>query len=184
MTERSLFADAPEHLPSPWLVETLAETAPLALAIGNEKARSELLIAPILVEVRRSLGHRVSVFSGVEFVVDAARGLSGFCDFLLSRSPEQIFLHAPVIAVVEAKQENIKGGVSQCAAEMLAVRLFNEQEGHPLPIVYGAVTTGDAWRFMQLAGDVLTIDADLYYLPQIARIIGIFRAMLAPPGAA
>src|SRR5262249_31388600 len=62
MTERSLFADASEQPPSAWLVETLKETAPLGLSIGNEKARSELLITPVLVEVRRSLSHRVSLF--------------------------------------------------------------------------------------------------------------------------
>ncbi|MEG3979123.1 hypothetical protein QT970_31610, partial [Microcoleus sp. herbarium8] len=38
---------------------------------------------------------------------DAARGLSGYCDFLISRSPEQLVIESPVIALVEAKNDNI-----------------------------------------------------------------------------
>ena len=58
--ERSLFANVAEHAPSEWLTAALKETAPIGLTLGNEKARSEMIIAPILVEVRRSLDHRVS----------------------------------------------------------------------------------------------------------------------------
>ena len=97
LAERSLFADVPELAPGSWLVETLKETVPLALSLGNEKARSEMIIAPVLIEVRRALAHRVSLYSGVELIGDASRGLTGVCDFLFSRSPEQVLLRAPVI---------------------------------------------------------------------------------------
>jgi hypothetical protein len=120
----------------------------------------------------------VSLYSGVELVVDAARGLTGVCDFLFSRSPEQVLLRAPVLTVVEAKQEDIKGALGQCAAEMLASRLFNERDGHAVPAVHGCVTTGDAWRFLELTGDALTVDTETWFLPQIAKILGIFRAVL------
>src|SRR5437868_5360655 len=63
---------------------TLLENIPLALAISTEKARSEMLIAPILIEIRRQLERRVSLFSGVEFNVDVERGLNGVCDYLMS----------------------------------------------------------------------------------------------------
>src|ERR1700733_8714618 len=75
---------------SPLLRETLAENVPLALAISTEKARSELIIAPVLLEVRRQVNPQASFFSGVDFAVDPERGLRGTCDFLLSRSPEQL----------------------------------------------------------------------------------------------
>ncbi|WP_321161611.1 hypothetical protein [Lyngbya sp. CCAP 1446/10] len=55
---------------------------PLALEINSDKARSELIIAPILVEIKKRLPERMSLFSGREFNVDPARGLSGYCDFL------------------------------------------------------------------------------------------------------
>lgn len=176
--ERALFADVPEHAPSEWLTTTLRETVPLGLALANEKARSELIIAPVLVEVRRSLDHRVALFSGVELDVDAAQGLNGVCDFLLSRAPEQLFLTAPVLAVVEAKQENIKGGVAQCAAEMYAAQRYNAQMGRAVPTIYGAITTGDNWRFLELQGAALTLDTEQYLLPQVAKILGVLRYMV------
>ncbi|WP_089724747.1 hypothetical protein [Candidatus Thiosymbion oneisti] len=48
------------------LTDILAENIPLARAINTEKARSELIIANILVEVRKILKHKVSLFSGSE----------------------------------------------------------------------------------------------------------------------
>ena len=181
ISERALFAAVPESAPSAWLAETLQETAPLASMLANEKARSEMIIAPILIEVRRSLGHAIGLFSGVELNIDAVDGLNGVCGFVLSRSPEQLVLRAPVLAIVEAKQENIKGGIGQCAAEMVAARLFNERAGKPLPAIYGAVTTGDQWRFLRLVGDALTVDTDAYLLPQVAKILGILRQIVTGP---
>ena len=110
---------------SPALLDILDENVPLALAINTEKARSELIIAPVLVELRKSLQHRISLFSGVEFNVDPQRGLNGVCDFIISASPKQILLTAPIISIVEAKNENIKSGIPQCIAEMYATQLFN-----------------------------------------------------------
>lgn len=177
--ERSLFAEVADVAPSAWLVETLKEMAPLALTLGNEKARSELIITPILVEVRRVRKHRVGLFSGLEFNVDVALGLNGVCDWLLSRSPEQFLLRGPVIAVVEAKQENIRAGLGQCAAEMVAAWRYNERAKTPIEAVYGVVTTGDNWRFLSLSGAALHIDTDEYLLTQVPRVLGIFDAILA-----
>ena len=134
-----LFADARDVEPSPLMRSILGEYTPLALAINTEKARSELLIAPILVEVRSHLSHRISLFSGVEFVADAAQGLTGYCDFLLARSAEQQFLTSPLLMVVEAKNENLKSGLGQCAATMVGARLFNQREGGPVDRLFGAV---------------------------------------------
>jgi hypothetical protein len=40
---------------------------------------------------------------GKDFTVDASVGLNGVCDFLISRSPEQLEIEAPAIVLVEAK---------------------------------------------------------------------------------
>src|SRR5712691_3682960 len=122
-----LFADVHEAEPSPFLRTLLQEFLPLALAINTEKARSEFVIAPLLADLRTQLHHQISIFSGIDFTVDADQGLVGFCDFILSRSPEQQFLRSPVAAIVEAKNENLKTGLGQCIAEMIAARLFNER---------------------------------------------------------
>ena len=120
-----LFAGLARVVPSALLQETLREAAPIALAFSTEKSRSELIIAPILLEVRRHHRGELALFSGAEFNVDETRGLTGYCDWLLARSQEQISIEAPVLAVVEAKNENLRQGVPQCIAEMVAAQMFN-----------------------------------------------------------
>src|SRR5262249_8767353 len=150
----------------------------LALAISTEKARSEMIIAPVLIEVRRQCEHQVSLFSGIELNVDPERGLKGVCDFLLSRSAEQLTLEAPVVAVVEAKNENMRQGIGQCIAEMLAAQVFNRQRKQELPTVYGVVTTGSNWRFLILRDKVVVADLTEYFIREVDRIVGILVGML------
>lgn len=179
-----LFGDAPEVEPGPLLRAVLPEFIPLALAINTEKARSELVIAPLLAALRAQLGHRFSVFSGIDFTVDPALGLAGYCDFILSRSPEQQFLRSPVAAIVEAKNENLKSGLGQCVAAMVGARLFNEREGRPAATVYGAVTSGSVWRFLQLAGPELGLDQQEYHVRQLPKLVGILSRVVGAEEAA
>ena len=44
-------------------------------------------------------------------------------------SPEQYFIKAPVLMLVEAKNEDMKRGYAQCIAEMLGAQTFNAREG-------------------------------------------------------
>ncbi|MBP0016631.1 MAG: hypothetical protein J7647_03635 [Cyanobacteria bacterium SBLK] len=171
--DRNLFADITEILPSDYLRQTLAEYLPLATAINTEKARSEFLLAPILAEVRRQANYKISLFSGTEFEVDRERGLSGYCDYLICCSKEQYFIRAPVVTIVEAKNENIKGGLGQCVAEMVAAQIFNQQQQLSIPKIYGAVSTGTTWKFLLLDKQTVFIDAIEYYINQIAVILGI-----------
>ncbi len=173
------FAEAPELEPSPLLRANLQENIPLATAINTEKARSELIIAPVLVEVRARLEHRISLFSGVDFTVDPEKGLNGVCDFLLSKSPVQQFIDVPVVTVFEAKNENLKSGLGQCAAAMVAAQLFNEREGKALAALFGCITTGTLWRFLQLAGGTLTIDQREYHIERVPKILGILVRMVS-----
>ena len=176
--ESDLFSEVTGIKVGPSLSETLAETVPLALAISTEKARSELIIAPMLLEARRCADRRVGFFSGVDFSVDPQRGLNGVCDFLLSRSHEQLSIEAPVIAVVVAKNEDMRAGIGQCLAEMVAVRIFNERGGRSEESIYGAVTTGNTWRFLRLRNDEAEVDRAEYYINEVGRILGILKAML------
>ncbi len=163
---------------SDYLTETLKYNVPLALAVGTEKIRSELIIANILLEVRRILSDQVSFFSGVLLDIDKKQELNGFCDFVISKSPEQYYLNAPVVAIVEAKNENIGGGLGQCIAEMYASRLFNEQEGVNLAKIYGAVTTGNTWKFLKYEDGIAYIDVPEYHITDPGKIAGILVAMV------
>jgi len=160
--------------PGDRLVQILEEWAPAALAMNTEKARSEMIIAPILMEVVRLSDHRINLFSGIAFDVDRDRGLNGACDYLIARSPERFYLDRPVIAVVEAKREDIVGGLGQCVAALVAAQTFNARgAGGPIGPVHGAVTTGNIWRFLRLDGTTAAIDRQEYHLHQIAKILGI-----------
>ncbi|NJR74895.1 MAG: hypothetical protein HC773_17190 [Scytonema sp. CRU_2_7] len=171
---RNLFRNVPGVQPSDLLTRLLDENLPLATAINSEKARSEFLIAPILSEVRRQLDYRISLFSGTEFNVDPTQGLSGFCDFLLSASGEQYFISAPVVTVVEAKNENIIAGLGQCAATMVAAQIFNQRAGNDIELIYGVVTTGTSWKFLTLEQSTVCIDSIEYYIKEVDKILGIF----------
>ncbi len=164
---------------SDFLNKQLDNNVPLALAINTEKARSEFIIAVVLLELRNSLKNQVSLFSGIEFNVDKDRQLNGFCDFIISLSAEQLFLTSPVIILVAAKNENIMAGIGQCLAEMVAARLFNENENNKVDTIYGVVTTGSAWTFMKLIeGHTVFIDKREYHIESIDKIMGILTAMV------
>ena len=153
--QHNLFAAVPDSIPGDFLCAILDENVPLALALSTEKARSELMIAPVLVEVRKRARRQISLFSGAGFPIDAAQGLTGVCDFLIAQSREQFFIHAPVIVIVEAKNENFKAGMGQCSATMMAAQCFNAQAGTGLTTLYGAVTTGNVWKFLKLEGNTV-----------------------------
>jgi hypothetical protein len=179
-TRLDLFAGVPDIPVRPALRETLARNATLALAINTEKARSEWLIAPVLGELWQSGRGQISLFSGLDFNVDPAEGLNGWCDFLVSRGPQLPFVTAPVLAVVEAKNESIAGGLGQCAAVMVAAQHYNRQAGNGIETVHGVVTTGDNWKFLRLHGSVLAIDINEYHFTQVVRIMGILVHAVGP----
>ncbi|MEM1168842.1 MAG: hypothetical protein AAGJ08_07095 [Cyanobacteria bacterium P01_H01_bin.35] len=167
------FANTSEVKPSEFLKQTLQNNLPLALAINTEKARSEMIIAPILIELRKIMNNQISLFSGTEFNVDTTRGLNGTCDFLISLAPEQLFIKSPVFAIVEAKKENLNAGLGQCLAEMIAGQIFNQQQGNQISTIYGVVTTGNIWKFLQLENTEVHIDLTEYVVNNLEKILGI-----------
>ncbi len=171
LQEHRFFPDVPPIAPSAMLQSYLEETLPLA-ATGSEKVRSEGLIYPVLVEVRRYLKRQVSVFSGEDFTVDETRGLSGMVDFLLSRSSLVSTITAPATVIVEAKKGDLATGLGQCVAEMVAAQLFNQWNDEVIPVVYGVVSNGTQWRFLKLEEGTVTLDLVDYTLPPVDLLLG------------
>ncbi len=174
-----LFASVQEQECSDLLSTILKENVDLAVAISSEKARSEMIISPILLEIRRKFNYEISLFSGVDFTVDSQRGLNGFCDFILSLSSEQLLVRSPVVVLVESKNENLRSGLAQCIAEMVAAQFFNERGGNKIKAIYGAVTIGTIWQFLKLEGNVVSIDLSEYYIKDIKKILGILYSAIA-----
>ena len=161
------------------LTNALARNVPLATAINTEKARSELIVSTVLVELREQFDRKISLFSGIDFNVDAENGLTDVCDFLISLSPRQSYVEAPIIALVEAKNLDLKLGLGQCIAEMLAAQRFNIERGNDIPCIYGASTTGIDWQFLKLQENNLHIDMATYTIERCDRILGILSSMVA-----
>ena len=80
------------------------------------------------------------------------------------------------MTIVEAKRENIIGGLGQCIAAMVAAQIFNQQNGKSVDTIYGAVTTGTNWKFLTLTGKTVAIDRIEYFINQIDKILGILMA--------
>jgi len=164
--------------PSATLIDFLANSLPVAVATGSEKARSEMIITPVLLEVRKILQQNISLFSGEDFTVDYETGLNGICDYLISRSPEMLEIESPAVAVVEAKKADLKTGIAQCVAEMVAMQKFNEAKGKPISVIYGGVSNGTQWRFLKLEEKIVSIDLNDYALPPVDEILGMLVWMV------
>ena len=172
-----LFSDLSDAVPPPWLVDHLARGMELALV--SAKARSEFIVAPILLAVRAASGGRVSILSGPKLDVDPLRRLLGECDFLLALAEPLPRLRPPLLAVVEAKRNDIEAGLGQCAAQLVAAQLFNERAGLANRRVFGCVTTGEDWQFLRLDGQEMVIDPSRRY---INRVGSVLEALLAAVG--
>ena len=164
--------------PSDVLAGTLKETLPIVATSGSEKARSEGIIYPVLLEVRRILDRKISLFSGEDFTIEEAIGLNGICDFLLTRSTEVLEIEAPTVVIVEAKKTDLKTGFGQCIAEMVGAQRFNQTKEKTIPTIYGSVSNGIQWQFLKLEQQIVTIDLTVYPLPPVDQILSVFVWML------
>jgi hypothetical protein len=173
----NLFATTPAAKLPPTLESLLERYLPLALNLNTEKARSELIIAPFLAEFKLLHHQKISVFSGIEFNVNDSLGLRGRCDYILSSNPQQLILTAPICVLVEAKNENIVGGIAQCLAEMIAAQEFNQKHSQAKNRIYGVVTTGTLWRFLCLENKTAQIDSIEYAIQNPEKIFGILETI-------
>jgi hypothetical protein len=175
----SIFDEPVEPIsPTNLLREFINQYLPLATAIGTEKALSEFIIAPVLAELIQISHKKISLFSGIEFTIDIPKGLNGRCDFLISLSDNQFFLTQPILTVVEAKKGDISTGFGQCIAEMVAARMFNEKNGHPLKTIYGVVSTGSSWKFMKIEDNCVLIESGIIAISDLDKLLGyLYKAI-------
>jgi hypothetical protein len=162
------------------LKKILLKNTPIALSINTEKARSEFIVAPVLMELHEQFltTRQISLFSGTELNADKESGLNGRCDFIISLDEQQLFLTSPIVVLVEAKKDNVANGIAQCIAEMIGARLFNQQNNQPIERVYGVVTTGSNWKFLSLEGTTVYAQSDEIYIDQIEVILGTLATMI------
>lgn len=102
------------------------------ITLTSEIAKREFLIAPILLEIVKTTESKIYV----EYPIELDDKLSGLLDYLIRSKQELI--------VIEAKKGDLDKGFNQLSAELIAL---DKYEDNGLPIIYGAITVGDIWRF-------------------------------------
>ena len=149
----------------------------LALAVNTEKARSEFIIALILFELRQLSAVGFGLFSGIEFDVDSARA-QRILRFHLDQVPLAVGADVPVVAIVEAKNDNLRTGLGQCIAAVVAAREFNTKSAAQVPVVHGAVTTGKRMEVSAARRSGFDSRCGEYFVTELARIMGILMHIL------
>jgi hypothetical protein len=170
-----LFGEVQPITPSTRLQESLQLAT--ELPVRSEKAKSEAIVFPVLVELRNRNDKYFTIYSGDMLNADESRGLIGECDFILAKDINSYSINYPIFQVVEAKKHDIELGIPQCAAQLVGAQLFNEKKGIQLERIYGCVTTGDEWLFMKLEQD-LVIDTHKYYIVEITTLLGILQEII------
>ncbi len=174
-TQEDLFLPTiPNVFPSSWLVETLqmAKIVPLI----NEKVKSERIVSPILIDIANFFKDKVTLFSGEKLEVNALENLSGECDFFFTLIPRSPYLEAPIISLVEAKNDDMDYGIAQCAAQLYGTKLYNELDGQNIPILYGCTTDGIEWKFMRFENNIFYIDTKIY--TDLKEILGVWHHII------
>jgi len=174
----SLFAEVTPLVMSHWLEQTLALTRQFTSSSASEKARSELIVMPLLLEIANRNPGQFAIYSGKNLEVDRDRGLVGECDFILALGEMTDIITRPICCLVEAKKQDLEVGIGQCAAQMVAVQRFNQRRYPNLETIFGCVTTGEMWQFLQLRDRDLQIDNRLYFINEIPLILGCLQTIL------
>jgi hypothetical protein len=112
----------------------------------------EFLIAPVLLQLLDFADVKIAS----EYPLEARKNLRGTLDYLL-RSEKNF-------TVIEAKKGDIDRGFNQLAVELIALDKYEEGEAD---ILFGAVSTGDLWKFGKLesAKKKITKDINIYRVP-------------------
>ncbi len=162
--------------PTEWLLNVLKFSE--ELPIKSEKARSELIVMPILLELRNTNNKFFTIYSGDALNVDESKGLKGECDFILAKDTQSFEVNFPILQIVEAKKHDLDIGIPQCAAQLIGAKIFNDEGNVHLDKIYGCVTTGDTWKFLALIENTIIIDTKKYYLGNLEELLGAFQSIL------
>ena len=150
----------------PALEKRLLQTLEL-VDLTSEMARRETLIAPVLLEICAQTHQQLKI----EYAVDVSKWLRGSFDYFIPGAQN--------LLIIEARQADLARGFVQLGAELIALDQWTRSDS---PLLYGGVTTGDAWKFgyFERALQTLWQDISLYALPSdlkqvVAILLGIIQ---------
>lgn len=132
----------------------------------SEDARKQAIIAPILLEVCEITQTQLNI----EYPVSVSEQLKGSFDYYISKGKG--------LLVIEAKQADLSRGFTQLAVELIALDQWTKSD---TPVLYGAVTTGEDWRFAiyKRQSKQIIEDIKLYRIPEeMIELINILIGIL------
>jgi hypothetical protein len=136
------------------------------IELVNEMARREALIGPLLFEVAEISNQRINV----EYSIVVSEHLRGTVDYYIANHN---------LLVIEAKQADLVRGFTQLSVELIALDQWTKSTS---PILYGAVSTGEDWRFAAFdrANKVIIQDPQRFLVPEnleelVEILVGILR---------
>ncbi len=173
---RNLFPTILPFNASEWLKQTLHKATRLALF--SEKSRSEGIVFPILLEIVEKNAYHASLYSGAVLIADEKQGLNGECDFILSSGKQGFEMTTPLFCMIEAEDNDIEKNIPQCIAQMEGARIYNQNEGKNITVIYGCVTTGTEWQFLKLENKICSIDDKRYYINDLPSLLGVLQAIV------
>ncbi|MEM8642137.1 MAG: hypothetical protein AAGG51_25495 [Cyanobacteria bacterium P01_G01_bin.54] len=148
------------------LAENLALVDPT-----SEIARRESLIFPVLKTVCKFIQSPLKI----EYSIRVSDQLKGNVDY---------FIPAPQnLVIIEAKNADLGKGFTQLAVELIALDQWTDA---PVDCLYGAVTTGETWKFglFHRQKKLIQKDINTYGVPNdLAKVLAIlFGITLQPSG--
>jgi hypothetical protein len=125
---------------------------------ASEIARREALIFPILKTVCKFI--RTSL--KIEYPIRVSSWLKGSFDYFIPA--------AQSLLVIAAKNADLAKGFTQLAVELIALDQWTDST---VPILYGAVTTGDTWKFglFQRQARQIQKDINTYAVPSDLNLV-------------
>jgi hypothetical protein len=147
----------PQQHPQQLSVERLKDTFYRKLphvSLNSEAAKREFFISPVLLELLDYL----EIDIDIEYPIHISNHLQGSIDYVVRAAGELI--------LIEAKNADMERGFTQLAVELIAMDQFLEETKNTF--LYGAITTGDIWRFGRLERSTHIISKDLnaFVIPQ------------------
>ena len=83
------------------------------------------------------------------------------------------------MAIVEAKHnQDLPDASPQCIAEMYAAQLLNEKNHDVVPVIYGVVTNGYEWLFLQLEQNQVLLDINRYGIKNLPELLGVWQIIV------
>jgi hypothetical protein len=139
----------------------------------NESTKRETIVSPIV----QAIVLETDTELRIEYPISVTPQLRGSLDYLVSKE------NFAELLVIEAKRNDLDYGFTQLAAQLICLDQWERSpELEVQPVLTGAVTTGDIWKFGQLQRHLKQITEGLnsYSIPDdVQSIFALLRQGLS-----